>query len=96
MWSAGCILGELLLMSKEYKGLEVPFNQRHVFKGSSCFPLSPAPDMKGDDIDQKDQLKVVLSILGQVDNCDKSFLTDEEQVDHLDDNSVSYPRVQFD
>jgi len=42
VWGAGCILGELLAMSKEYASLKVPFNSRQVFRGESCFPLSPA------------------------------------------------------
>jgi len=83
IWSVGCIVGELLSMSKEYSTLKVPFNRRQLYAGTSCFPLSPGAD-QGEKLDETDQLKTILDVMGQLSSCDKSFLTDEEQVDHLD------------
>ena len=52
MWSIGCILGEMLMKPGSPKSKE---NQL-MFKGSSCFPLSPPENGVGED----DQLTKIL------------------------------------
>jgi mitogen-activated protein kinase 1/3 len=67
IWSTGCVLSELLNCSSNYK---IPAEERYVFTGNSCFPLSPTTKMKENSDDRKvilsknDQLKVILQILG--------------------------------
>jgi len=43
LWSLGCILGELISLSKEYKHLDLRPSERVMFEGKSCYPLSPLP-----------------------------------------------------
>lgn len=46
LWSVGCILGEMLNFTDEYKKSGVKINNRFVFEGTSCFPLSPCQEMR--------------------------------------------------
>ena len=39
IWSLGCVLGEMLFATQQYKDL--PIDQRFLFPGKSCFPQSP-------------------------------------------------------
>ena len=72
IWSAGCVMIELLMMSKDYKDLGVPINDKVVFRGESCNPLSPPAD--GNE-QKEDQFKIILEALGRLDEQDSSFLT---------------------
>jgi len=45
MWSMGCILGELIAFSDPYRSKERVKAGLTMFKGSSCFPLSPCEMM---------------------------------------------------
>ena len=65
MWSLGCILAEILSAaqeSPEQAKKEKKDSYRHVlFKGASCFPLSPNPkDGHGKKFDEGDQLYTIL------------------------------------
>jgi hypothetical protein len=82
----GCILAELLYCSVEYKqGREI--EDRFLFPGSSCFPLSPCDEQNEDQgesseqvniISQNDQMIKILDILGKQDkDLDYSFILDE-------------------
>jgi len=46
LWSAGCIMAEMLTCDKEYRKLGVDPSTRYLFKGTSCFPLSPGGNGK--------------------------------------------------
>lgn len=47
MWAAGCILTEMVMMSSDYRNLSTKVqNDRFIFGGTSCYPLSPAYDKK--------------------------------------------------
>jgi len=51
MWSFGCILYELLKYSIRDRNASIAdFNtqERFLFKGASCFPLSPVKDQNGE------------------------------------------------
>jgi serine/threonine protein kinase len=68
-WSVGCILGELLKFSQVYSG-HVPSNVKCVlFKGQSCFPLSPCDDMLNADdqsetiVSKNDQMIRILELI---------------------------------
>ena len=43
MWSVGCILHELLVCSDLKITKKFILENRYLFKGTSCFPLSPLP-----------------------------------------------------
>jgi len=47
-WSLGCILAELIFLTKKdpNDSIKKPLKERFLFPGSSCFPLSPCPEMK--------------------------------------------------
>lgn len=77
IWSLGCVLGELMLTSEEYldefkefpedkkrRAVKAQVKKRHLFKGDSCFPLSPQRASKNHDTQSKglsenDQLLLV-------------------------------------
>ena len=44
LWSAGCILAELIAFSDEVGGVGRDFGKRVLFPGDNCFPLSPCPE----------------------------------------------------
>ena len=62
-WSVGCILAELIRYTEEYRD-QYP-EEKYLFSGDSCFPLSPNP---GEDglavIDKDDQIAQISTILG--------------------------------
>lgn len=64
VWSLGCIIAALAL--KVNKGDQ---NLKHIFKGASCFPISP--HLKKDDelliegIHKNDQMIIILETIGK-------------------------------
>ena len=46
IWSIGCVLGEMLNFTDDYKAAGIKTEDRFVFEGSSCFPLSPCQEMR--------------------------------------------------
>ena len=47
IWSLGCVLAEMLYCCSSNKNrLTKNFDDRFLFQGSSCFPLSPCDEMK--------------------------------------------------
>ena len=67
IWSLGCILFEMVYCQNDY----APYNfdkQRILFKGDSCYPLSPHPKLSSSkddkEISTKDMLKTILGTLG--------------------------------
>lgn len=73
MWGAGCVLAELLEMTKENQ----PTIDRRLplFPGHSCFPLSPSQEGNVSEVPvtPNDQLNVILSTLGEVGAEDLDF-----------------------
>ena len=41
MWSLGCVLAEMISCTKQYRQIFKSADERFVFEGSSCYPLSP-------------------------------------------------------
>ena len=70
MWSFGCILYELLKYANkdpEMSGKDFNDNERFLFCGNSCFPLSPKKHKNGENtniIANTDQMHVILTGLG--------------------------------
>jgi serine/threonine protein kinase len=67
IWSIGCILGEMAyIWSDNFKG---DSNNRFLFKGSSCYPLSPSGKSNAAEISisHNDQLIKILQTIGPQD-----------------------------
>jgi len=67
IWSIGCILGEMAyIWSDRFKG---DSNNRFLFKGSSCYPLSPSGKSNAAEISisHNDQLIKILQTIGKQD-----------------------------
>mmetsp|Transcript_19393 Transcript_19393/g.29770 ORF Transcript_19393/g.29770 Transcript_19393/m.29770 type:complete len:196 (-) Transcript_19393:442-1029(-) len=63
LWSAGCILQEMILCQRNYKQY-VNSDQRIMFPASSCYPLSPKEDSTGPV--EGDLLTIICRILGKL------------------------------
>ena len=93
MWSFGCIIFELLqYICKNPDTFHKCFQQdRYLFQGGSCFPLSPCkhkqPDKEGkkvaNTIGSNDQVKVILRSLGEPSDNDLSFLTSNHALQYV-------------
>ena len=71
LWSAGCILAELIFNQDVYREMGMS-ETTPLFNGGFCEPLSPA--LNNEPLN-KDQLYKIVKILGNLDECDVSFLT---------------------
>ena len=83
MWSLGCILGELISFSDPYRTKKSVKAGLAIFKGNSCFPMSPCEQMlqsKNKDsqtiISKHDQLNVILGSVGTQSDEDLKFIED--------------------
>mmetsp|Transcript_11358 Transcript_11358/g.19144 ORF Transcript_11358/g.19144 Transcript_11358/m.19144 type:complete len:309 (+) Transcript_11358:287-1213(+) len=99
IWSLGCILSELITCTKQYTKSGINYS-RILFKGSSCFPLSPcekanAEGQKVPVADENDQLKVILRILGNQTEEDVCFLSDMKSVNYIEKNLQDIPKINF-
>ena len=84
IWSIGCIFAELLSMQQS--SVSSHFDRVPLFPGMSCFPLSPGLNKQIPALpqDSRDQLNVILDVLGTM---------DEEDICDIDDPHVrSYLR----
>ena len=75
MWAMGCILFEILQVRHPSQqiiksGLIDPV----LFRGSECYPLSFAKMTKTEEIDPKDQLKVILQQIHALTSLDECFI----------------------
>jgi mitogen-activated protein kinase 1/3 len=85
IWSAGCILAELLGMMKE--NCAQHSDRGPLFPGQSCFPLSPDnKSSKKFSRGNRDQLKMIFDVIGTP--------TDEE-IDSLVKDAAAYVRKQY-
>lgn len=58
MWSLGCVLGELISFSDPYRPKKIPKSGLAIFKGTSCYPLSPCEEM----LNSKNQDTQIVSV----------------------------------
>eukprot|EP00826_Nyctotherus_ovalis_P026482 TRINITY_DN2067_c0_g3_i14.p1 TRINITY_DN2067_c0_g3~~TRINITY_DN2067_c0_g3_i14.p1 ORF type:complete len:470 (-),score=87.55 TRINITY_DN2067_c0_g3_i14:170-1579(-) len=95
MWGAGCVLAELLEMTKENQ----PTIDRRLplFPGHSCFPLSPSQEGNVSEVPvtPHDQLNVILSTLGEASAEDVGFLKNYQAEVYVHMLSNSKKKVNF-
>lgn len=101
MWSTGCILSEMISCTEAYKANGVSPQDRFLFTGTSCFPLSPCEKMRNSTsgkkniVSKNDQLKVILEILGDQNSDDTSFVTDNSALDYIKTLNPKCCKVEF-
>ena len=88
IWSLGCILAELIYCTDTYKkdtGHD-HMNNRFLFRGMSCFPLSPLKQQNINEMNlkdcQSDQFIKILEVLGYQNIQNLSFITEEMTVNY--------------
>ena len=88
LWSAGCILAELMLFSDEMNGIGRDPPKRILFPGQSCFPVSPCQQLSASTatgttkISENDQYIKIFERLGEVQERDFSFFTDDSAYEY--------------
>lgn len=88
MWSLGCILSEMITCTAPYKDNDLSCEDRILFPGTSCFPLSPCHNTNDKDpeeaqlVSTDDQLRIIFEILGDQDQYDLSFIKDKSILEY--------------
>lgn len=101
IWSTGCILSEMISCTEQYKANGVNPQDRFLFTGTSCFPLSPCEKMKNSGsqkrniVSKNDQLKMILEILGDQDSMDTSFVSDQSALDYINTLRPNTCKIEF-
>jgi len=101
IWSTGCILSEMISCTEQYKANGVNPQDRFLFTGTSCFPLSPCEKMRSTSslkkniVSKNDQLKVILEILGDQDLNDTSFVSDPSALDYIRTLKSNSCKIEF-
>ena len=54
IWSSACVISELLTCSKEYRAVGFLKEKRQMFRGKSCYPLSPVDSSNQDIVGKRD------------------------------------------
>lgn len=93
LWSVGCILGELILSSSRYNKVGMNDREKMLFRGKSCYPLSPEGRDKAG---SNDQLVNIVKVLGHQTRDDTSFLVESKIRRYFDGLNIDLPKVQFD
>ena len=100
IWAGGCILSEMISMSDHYSSMITP-EDRFIFTGTSCFPLSPCDKMKKAKdnskaiVSKNDQLRVILQILGYQTDEDASFISGRSSQDYLTTLQSTETKINF-
>ena len=76
VWSVGCIFAELLSMQQS--SVASHYQREPLFPGVSCFPLSPGCNSPALPQDSRDQLNVILDVLGTMDEGDINDISDPD------------------
>ena len=84
MWSVGCMLAELMSCSYKSMNNNADSRKKHfqvLFKGMSCFPLSPCkemllnPESEYNIVSSDDQMAKIIQIIGLQTEEEKSFIS---------------------
>jgi len=93
LWAAGCIVAELITCTDVQRSRGVNVTERQLFPGLSCFPLSPNGLKK--ETKAFDQLPLIVNILGDTDNDDRSFVSDEDARDFVGSLNLKNEKLDF-
>mmetsp|Transcript_4274 Transcript_4274/g.6278 ORF Transcript_4274/g.6278 Transcript_4274/m.6278 type:complete len:187 (-) Transcript_4274:389-949(-) len=80
IWTLGCIMSEIFLCTEKY-ALPPNVQASVLFPSLSCNPLSPVKEKEEEELQQlkdSDLMGVILSVLGEQEEEDFSFITDPE------------------
>lgn len=81
IWSVGCIFGECINFSDEMKKAGKVSENRVLFQGTSCYPISPCLELQEGNgptkISENDQFIKILEVMGQRNEEELSYLTDQ-------------------
>lgn len=79
------------------KGVTYDIRDRFLFKGESCFPLSPTPKTKSGNnvVNNKDQLKIINDVLGLQSKYDTAFITDDLALNYQKTVNNSKDKTDF-
>jgi serine/threonine protein kinase len=102
LWSLGCIVSDIVNSSeallKQHPTSDV--RQRCLFKGNSCFPLSPkksgSDGSKSRVVSSGDQIIKILEILPALNSADKSFINDQSAIEYIDKLKLSSKQQKLD
>lgn len=87
IWSVGCVMAELAYVWRRSENGKNEGGDRYLFKGSSCYPLSPKPSSEKSktkvNISKNDQLIKIIEILGPQDTTNLGSF-DENQKYYLE------------
>ena len=102
IWSMGCILGEMVYCSiGNRKGRDVDVNERFLFRGTSCFPLSPCKSMieqrkaqeggeqQANVVSSNDQLIKICQKYPNMGPMDFSFITNQSVANYQNEINAS-------
>jgi len=95
IWSSACVISEILACSKEYQRIGFIKKRRQMFRGKSCYPLSPASSDTPTEVDHHDQLISILELLGKLSSEDMSFFSNENQKDYVKKMMSTNSKVSF-
>ena len=77
MWGVGLILAELLKRSDKYNNRS--FKEKFLFRGKSCYPMSPADLNNQNNIEKSDQIfKIASKMPNLLTETDLTFLSNED------------------
>ena len=83
IWSVGIILSELMRSTDKYKEDTKP--GRYMFKGQSCYPISPPGEIQENKVSSNDQFIKILERYPELNkDMDMSFTTSEDQIIYVD------------
>mmetsp|Transcript_38074 Transcript_38074/g.58102 ORF Transcript_38074/g.58102 Transcript_38074/m.58102 type:complete len:144 (-) Transcript_38074:212-643(-) len=79
IWGAGCTVAEILSSTTPYVEQGLNPEDRYVFQGASCYPLSPA----GNDVKDGDQMQIILHMLGRQSDASLRFVGNGEVANYV-------------
>mmetsp|Transcript_9935 Transcript_9935/g.15023 ORF Transcript_9935/g.15023 Transcript_9935/m.15023 type:complete len:105 (-) Transcript_9935:46-360(-) len=81
--------------TSKYRDEGVNVNQRYMFKGKCCFPLSPTQSTSIHSI-RTDQMEIILDTVGKLKKKDLAFISEEASKDYVMKNmNYESPRVKY-
>lgn len=100
IWSLGCVAAEMVLSTTPYREMGIEAENRILFPGTACHPMSPCADDCSckDAFEQRDQLEVIMDQLGYLTYADKSFISNSKTLQYLESkrDKDEVEKIKFD